>query len=43
MIWKTRCLALLAVLHRFLKHHATIGELRAAVRALERDMQNDPE
>lgn len=42
MIWKTRCLALLAVLHRFLKHQATIGELRAAVRALERDIQDNP-
>ena len=42
MIWKTRCLALLSVIQRFLKHQSTIGELRTAVRTLERDIRDNP-
>lgn len=43
MIWKTRCLALLALLQRFLKHQATIGEVRALVRKLKQEIREAPE
>lgn len=39
MDWKNRFFELLKVVNRFLKHQATIGELRATARRLEEEIK----
>lgn len=41
MNWETRFFELLSLVKRFLKRQATIGELRAGVRKLESNTEDD--
>lgn len=41
MNWETRFFELLSLVKRFLKRQATIGELRAGIRKLEEEIEND--